>query len=939
MTNHSDVSEMGAKRSGTISRLPTGTVTFVFTDIEGSTRLLQRLGEDYIRVLDDHNSILREAFTANGGVEVRPVGDAFFAAFADPTNAVRAMVDAQLALQAHSWPQGAECRVRIGLHTGEAVSTADDYVGLAVHLASRISDAGHGGQILLSSATTQLAADGLPPGTELRDLGEHRLRDIPEPQRLFEVSHPDLPRVDSPLRTLSARPNNLPAQPTSFIGRDREMTDIKARVLAGAPIISLIGPGGCGKTRLAIEVAGELLGEYPDGVWLVELAEISSDALVVQAVAAALGIQEEPGRELGATLTKRLERSKALLVLDNCEHVIWGAAELADWILRSCAGVRLLSTSREPLSVDGEQTWLVPPLTVPQNGGTEGSDAVRLFVDRAEAINPRLELTQENTRLVGEICRRLDGIPLALELAAARVDVLSLSQICERLDNRFQLLTRGSRTAMLHHQTLRALVDWSYELLSPSEQELLCRLAVFAGGFTLEAAEAVVPGGPLAPDDVLDGIAGLVQRSLVQVDQSQGDARYRLLETIRQYGLEKLEARGEALEVRAQHRRWLSDLAATTRDRDFVGAAIHDRLELETGNIRAALESGLADPGGIDDALRICTDLGYYWWLRGHNSEGESWLEAALAQAEGADPVMRGHALVWRGLLAFERLDLDAVIPLTEALTIADATGDKLLKARAITWLGASLTVRGDLDAARAVLERRFEVGEDVVEEPERAGWFYLLGSLYQILGDTEASERYLADAIDLARRIGASYVLGRALPVEANKAHESGDVSAASELYKEALDMARETNDRVALARSLVFLAEASIDTGDFAGAETHLLEAAPIITRQIGFPALSARLEVAEGRLDLSRGRLEEAREHLEQVVGAPLAHRREKTMADARTTLGAVELAMGNLSAAGDQLQQAVELARHVNDLERVARAEALLERLATESQAPP
>lgn len=936
MANHSDVTPDPATRGTTISRLPSGRLTFLFTDIEGSTRLLQRLGDSYVPLLDDHNRILREAIAAHGGFEVRPIGDAIFAVFPDPGDAVRAVLAAQLALRAHRWPPEVDCRVRMGLHTGVATSTGDDYIGLAVHTASRISDAGHGGQILLSSETAGLAADTLPEGTELHDLGTHRLRDIIEPQRIFEVHHPDLPEVDAPLRTLSARPNNLPVQLTSFIGRDKEMTDLKALLLSGTRVITLVGPGGCGKTRLSVEVASELLGDYPDGVWFVELAEVSSDALVVQAVAAALGIQEEPGRELGQTLTSRLEGSHALLVLDNCEHVVWGAAELASWVLQTCPGVQVLATSREPLSVAGETTWVVPPLSVPQNGHlTERADAVRLFVDRAQAVNPRLELTPESTELVGEICRRLDGIPLALELAAARMDVLSLGQISERLDNRFKLLTRGSRTAMPRQQTLRALVDWSFDLLGPHEQVLLCRLAVFAGGFTLEAAEAVGAGDPVEDEDVLDALAGLVRRSLVQVDDADGDHRYRLLETIRQYGLEKLEARGEALDVRGRHRRWLADFAASTRDIDFTstGAAIHDRLELEAGNIRVALESGLADPGGVAEALQICADLGYFWWLRGHISEGETWIAAVLSKAGNEDPVPRGFTIVWRALLAIQGFDFDTALPLLhEALAVGEEHGNDLLKARALTWLTTSMAVLGRAEEAREFLTQRLAGGDDMIEEPERAGWLYLLGSVYQLLGDRDASRRALDEAIEIGRRVRGSYVLGRALPTAAGRALDRGDATLARELYTEALHMARETNDRVALARCLVYFAEASTELGDFETAESHLREATPIITIQIGFLVLRARLEVAKGRLAFNRARLDEARDRVRHALELELGT--EKAVEDAHLLLGAIELAAGDVDAAEPHIREALEVTEHLDDADLRGRALELSARVALE-----
>jgi predicted ATPase/class 3 adenylate cyclase len=923
------VSEFAVKHDPRPPRLPSGTVTFVFTDIEGSTRLLQRLGEDYVRVLDEHNVILRRAFAARGGVEVKTIGDALFAVFADASDALRAVLEGQLALGAHAWPVDAEFRVRIGVHTGEATNRGDDYIGLVVHEASRISDAGHGGQILVSGATAALAS--LPAGAELKDLGEHRLRGLVQPHRLFELRHPELPAITAALRTLTARPTNLQAQLTTFVGREREVRDLKSRLLAGARMLTLTGPGGCGKTRLAVEVAGELLGEFPDGVWLAELADVSSDALVVQAVAGALGVQEETNRELPDVLTRRLQPARMLVVLDNCEHVVHGAAQLAESILRACPNVQLLATSREPLSVPGEATWVVPSLSVPSNGSAiDRYEAVRLFVDRAAAVNQTFALTPDNTDPVGEICRRLDGIPLALELAAARVGVLSVNQICERLDDRFKLLTRGSRTAMPRQQTLRALVDWSYDLLAADEQALLCRLSVFAGGFTLEAAEAVA-GDDV---DVLDGLDGLVRRSLVQVEQSGSSTRYRLLETIRQYALEKLDARGEALGARASHRRWVYDLAATTRDLDFSssGASIHDHVDLEIGNVRAALESGLSDPGAIADALRICVDLGYYWFLRAHSAEGESWLDRALGKAGDVDPVLRGFALLTRGILAFERLDHDKSVPaLTEALATGEEHGNRSLMLRASNWLAACETMLGEFDQARELLDRHKEFG-DILEEPERAAWSYLLGSLFQTQGDAAASRQFLEDSIVRARRAGAPYVLVRALPVAANMALAAGDVDRAADLFAEALDMARQTNDRIGIARSLVFLAGGSIETGDYAGASERLREAAPIVTREVGSPAMLARLQLAQGTLDLHRARLDDARRHFNAALATALQLRRPREIVDARTSLGALHLAAGEPERAGAELEQALELARGAQDRERTARALELLGRLA-------
>ena len=469
---------------------PTGTVTFLFTDIEGSTRLFQRIGDRYMRVLDDHRRLLRTAFLGRGGHEVETQGDAFFVVFPRATDAVAAAVKGQQAIAAHRWPEDAAIRVRMGLHTGEAQRAEAGYVGIDVYRASRICAAGHGGQIVLSQTTRELVANDLPHGVTLRDLGEHRLRDIAHPYRLFQVVANGLPAEFPPPRTLDILPNNLPIQLTSFIGREREKAEVK-RFFTTTRLLTLTGSGGAGKTRLALEVAGEMLDQYPDGVWLVELASLGDPALVPQTVASALGMRDESGRPVLATLTDYLRSRHLLLVVDNCEHLLPACSQLADALLRACPNLRMMATSREALGNPGELAYRVPSLSLPdpQQQSLEQlvqCEAVRLFVERAAFSRPGFQITQNNAAAVVQLCQRLDGIPLALELAAARVKALAVEQIALRLDDRFRLLTGGSRTALPRHHTLQAAMDWSYDLLTDSEQVLFRRLSVFAGGFQVD---------------------------------------------------------------------------------------------------------------------------------------------------------------------------------------------------------------------------------------------------------------------------------------------------------------------------------------------------------------------------------------------------------------------------------------------------------------------
>ena len=617
--------------------LPAGTVTFLFTDVEGSTQLLQQLGNRYADVLAVHHRLLRAAFERWGGQEVDTQGDAFFIAFARAKDALSAALAGQRAIMGHRWPEGMSVRVRIGLHTGEPLSAETGYVGIDVHRAARICETAHGGQILISSATRELIEDDLPEGISLRDLGEHRLRDLARPQHLFQVAAQDMPMEFPPLRSLDNLPHNLPIQLTTFVGRGREIGEVRER-LATARQLTLTGSGGVGKTRLALEVAAQLLEDFPHGVWLVDLSTLSDAALVPQAIAAPLNMQEEAGRPLTAALGDYLLSKKVLLILDNCEHLSEACAQLTESLLRRCPSIRVLATSRETLGMVGEAVYRVPSLSLPDLrrlpdfDGLIQYEAVRLFADRAALSQPEFALRPDNAAAVARICGHLDGIPLAIELAAARVKALSVEAIAARLGDRFRLLT-GGRTAVPRHQTLRAVMDWSYDLLPEPERALLRRLSVFAGGFALEAAAAVGMREDGDEIETVDVLARLVDKSLVTVDQHAADLRYRLLETVRQYGREKLLGAGEADEAQRRHRDYFLALAERAEPELHRASQTMwlDRLEIEHDNLRAALEWSLGLEGD-ETGLRLAAALAPYWHARGYLSEGREWLERARAE-------------------------------------------------------------------------------------------------------------------------------------------------------------------------------------------------------------------------------------------------------------------------------------------------------------------
>jgi predicted ATPase/class 3 adenylate cyclase len=592
------------------AELPAGTVTFAFTDIEGSARLWETEPTAMARALALHNETLHAAFGHHGGVVFSTMGDEMAVAFSSAAGAMRAALEAQRALMAAPWPaETGMLKVRMGLHTDEAALSDGQYASRPLRRCARLMAAAHGGQILMSDATAALVGSQLPDGATVLDLGEHRLRDLAGRMHIFQLVHPDLPGAFPALRTLDALPGNLPLQVSSFIGRARELEQTAA-ALGEARVVTLIGVGGVGKTRLALQVAGQVLPRFGDGAWLCELAPIRDAAGVDGAVAAVFSVTARGGQSTRDALVEFLRNKELLLVLDNCEHLLAGAAALAAVLERSCARLVILATSREGLGIDGERLVPVPPFAAPDADADletiTDAEAVRLFADRAAAVKPGFMVTAENAAAVAAVVRRLDGVALAIELAAARVPAMTPAELARRLDRRFAVLAGGRRGAVERHQTLRAAIDWSFELLTEPEQRLLGRLAVFAGGCTLQAAETVCSGEGIDPGAVFDLLAGLVSRSLVVAEQSGPQSRYRLLETIRQYGEERLDQAGETERWRARHAGYYAGFLRQVREhdrgRDEVFWAI--RLSAEQDNLLAAW-SWAVDTGNVDTAFAI----------------------------------------------------------------------------------------------------------------------------------------------------------------------------------------------------------------------------------------------------------------------------------------------------------------------------------------------
>ena len=788
------------------AELPAGTITFLLTDIEGSTRLWETVPDAMEVALERHNRLLPEVIDDHGGVVVtsRGEGDSFFAVFPSAAAAVEAAGACQLRLAGEVWPTGAALRVRMGLHTGEAHVQEGDYVDHApINRCARVKAAAHGGQVLVTQATRDLVADRLGSGFSLRRLGEFRLRDLSQPELIYQLTHAGLPGDFPPIRTLAERTSNLPVQLSSFIGRERELSQTRALV-ASSRLVTLTGAGGSGKTRLGLQVAAELADGFGDGVWLVELAAVSDEDAVAPGICQALGITGPPGRAVLEALLDALARQDVLIVLDNCEHLIGACAKTADALLRRCPRVRLVATSREPLGIGGETIYRVPPLSLPEPGAAgsavECSDAVALFLDRARAQGAGLSVDEQTAPLVVSICRRLDGLPLAIELAAARLRSLSLGVLADRLDQRFRLLTGGDRTAPGRQQTLRAAIDWSYSLLNSAEQLLLRRLSVFAESFDLDAAEAVCGFGDIEVFDITGLLGSLADKSLVMAETAGPALRYRLLETIRQFAAERLaEAdRDEAAAVAAAHCAHYLAVAETAAP--YLAGPEQGkwfaRLDADLANLRRAAEHASSAPAGTAQVLRFGVALRRYRMARSQDEEALALLRPVLDRPEArADPELFGAALV-SATFAARFADIAAALRLGEqAVKLArQLDTDRLLieslAALTATYYYAGQPKRG-LPPGREAVRYARKLGDDVLLGVSLANYL-----LCDALIDPVGAGPLFTEAIACTRRSGdhlfASFV-NNSVAVHALRA---GDIPAARASLHQAAEAMRAIGD-----------------------------------------------------------------------------------------------------------------------------------------------
>jgi predicted ATPase/class 3 adenylate cyclase len=857
-----------------MAELPTGTVTILFTDIEGSTRLLRRLGAtEYARLLAEHHRVLRTTIATCSGIAVKTEGDSFFAVFHRAHDAVAAAVEAQRQLNGTIWPAEAHVAVRMGVHTGDVALSAGEYVGLDVHRAARISAAGHGGQVLLSEATRSLVEDSLPEGVTVRDLGEHMLKDLESPERICQLVIDGLPSDFPPLHAASTRFDLLPADMSSFVGREAELARAR-ELLASTRLLTLTGPGGTGKTRLAVRLAATIGEEFADGVAFVPLASITDARLVMTTVRQVLNMAEQPGQSAHETLVERLAGREVLLVLDNFEQVADAASDVAR-LLEDAPGLTLVVTSRVALHVTGEQEFAVPPLGVPDSseaGSLEQlsrAEAVALFVQRARAIRPDFDLTPANADAIVAICRRLDGLPLAIELAASRIKLLPPAALLARLERSLDLLQSSSADRTDRQRTLRGAIDWSYGLLADPERAVYRRLAVFVGGWQLDDAEPIVAAAGSTGLDLLDGLGALVDHSLVRRLDSEIQPRFTMLETIREFGREQLAATGELAPTAEAHALHFAGLVEQAEARLTAGREWPDRLEREHDNIRAML--GWLSEHDLERALVTAGRLWRFWHLRGHLREGAAVLSSLLAQPEAAKPSpARAKALIGLGGLVYWQLNYGlAQTSYEEALAIARMTDERGLEVEALYSLAYVQAIGHDWDRAiedyRAAQELYEEQGNSLM-----AAWaMESIGMITTLRGEHEASLPLIEDGMRRFIDLGDSYGKRNAMAVETRALMHLGRMEEARALNRAVIEegiaqqdmtaVSAGVHDAASLAAMAGRLESAALLTGaaqrivEESGGQAppelvNRIEALPVLEREFE-PATLTRL-LAEGR-----------------------------------------------------------------------------------------
>ncbi len=887
--------------------LPTGTVTFLFTDIEGSTNLARRFPDIWPAIEARHRALMEKAIFSHQGYIFREIGDELNAAFQTAVDALEAALAAQRALNAEDWGEIGTFRVRMGLHTGPAAPQAGDYEGyLTLSFAKRLMACASGGQVLVSEAASALLHEPLPQEISLRDLGEHRLKDFERSEHVYQVVAPGLPADFPTLKSIGGTPNNLPVQLTSFVGRAKEMDEVR-QLLSQSRLLTLTGPGGSGKTRLALQIAGEMTATFEDGVFFVPLASITDPGLVPSAISQSLSIPEAPGRSLVDRLKDFLRTKSLLLVLDNFEQVISAASLVAD-LLAACHKFKLIVTSREGLRVSGESEYPVPPLALPDLTESSAPDSlsqfasIELFYQRARAVRPDFLITVETAPAIVEICRRLDGLPLAIELAAARVRLLPPRAMLARIEHRLEFLTGGPRDMPARQQTLRGAIAWSYDLLDEKDRILFCRLAVFVGGLTLEAAEAVAGDDPLS-GFMLDQIGSLLDKSLLQESGSaNGSPRFRILETLREYGLEQLEASGEKDVLFHRHASFFLELSEQGEARLESAEQVEwiNRMEREHANLRAALDWSRTAPGAAELCLRLAGSLGLFWEARGYISEGRERLAAILAlDAADERTSARAKVLSRAAELAYRQSDYGATSTFAgESLAIFREMGDRPGCAAALLKLGNAAVEVGDYAAAARYLEEALALWRALQDQHGIARALISYGWAALRNGDFALAQERLSEALGLSRAAGDTRRIGFELSGLGEVALRQGDTRRAAQLVEESLELRRQLGNQWGVGVSLGILGWVAIREKDWDLAVERLDESLAV-RREIGDQSGSAWCLERLAGVALEKGQAEQAahlfaagaalRESVHAVIDPVDRPEYERSLAALREELG--------------------------------------------------
>ena len=892
--------------------LPSGTVAFLFTDIEGSTALWERDRPAMTATVDRHLTLIRDAIEAHSGVPFKTIGDAVQAAFGSVPLAVAAALDAQRALLTEDWGGYGPLRVRVAVHAGAATPRDGDYLAPELNRLSRLLNTGHGGQVLLSDAARALARDALPPGASLRDLGTHRLRDLVAVERVFQLVHPDLPADFPSLRSLDARPNNLPRQPTPFLGREQEVAAIVALLRReDSHLVTLTGTGGVGKSRLALQAAADLLDEFPDGVFAVSLASISDPALVPSAIARTLGLREEGRQPAIDQVREYLAGKKVLLVFDNFEHVI-PAVPLVDALLAGCPGVSVLITSRQSTRLTWEREVEVSPMT--------SDEAVALFEDRARSKRPDFILTREVRPAVVELCERLDGLPLAIELAAAHIKTLSPAAMLERLGERLNLLGGGPVNAHPRQRTMRATIDWSYDLLAPDEQALFRRIGGFAGGCTVEAAEAIAQAaGPLGTP-IAAGLEALVDASLVRVETGGNTkSRYWMLETVRDYAIEKLletkeiAATWEALAnfYIARAEQWSAQWGGER------AAEALDELEAEYSSVRPILNGLLLE--GHELGLVLAHVLAPFWRIRGYMTEGRTWLERALSATIPAVPSLRGDLLQAAGSLARTQGDFQAAdIRLGEALSIARGEGDDRRIVDCLNELAGAAHAQHDIPRASKLFDESLALAQACDYSRGEGASLTGQGAIARYRGDQLRAVELYERALEIHRAVGDQLNEGIVLGNLGNIESDRGTLDRARRHYSDAVEIHRRMGNRIGEAGILSRLGILVLQQGDPEQAE-ELYRQSQATCRQLGMEREETRAALQMGHAALSLGQSAKAKELFSEVVQRARSQRDQRNLSRGLNNLGSLLVHSGDVALGANMLKESLVIRQELEDVE--------------------